>query len=419
MARRISSTEVKVHLVKLRLSIPEIDRLDSVRREAARLWNDIVAYHAQSRDKAKEEGSAWLNANDLEKLTKKGYALHSQSIQDLCQKLEANVKTWKENRKIEPEAKLPYKQVEFQTIAWKALGIKMKEGKIVLSLGAKRPAIVLPLPEKYRSKTIVRCEIAYKDGCHWLCLTEDTLKEPEAELRKVRCAGIDLGEIHHAFVMTEDGKGLGVVGRHLRSIKRLRNKSAKSLDDKLTHCKNGSKRHKRLALARKMLSDRNVRRERDILHKASRQVVEFCKQEQIAQVVIGDVRDIQHNGSRGQKINQWSHGQLRKYIQEKLRSYGIAFRVIDESYSTRTCCACGALKPSSPKGRVYSCGLCGIEMHRDGNGAANICSRGRYGAYGSVKPLETTYLRPLEIRSREKVVVPRTRAMGSFAPLEA
>ena len=59
MARRISSTEVKVHLVKLRLSILEIDRLDSVRREAARLWNDIVAYHAQSRDKAKEEGSLW------------------------------------------------------------------------------------------------------------------------------------------------------------------------------------------------------------------------------------------------------------------------------------------------------------------------------------------------------------------------
>ena len=56
---------------------------------------------------------------------------------------------------------------------------------------------------------------------------------------------------------------------------------------------------------------------------------------------------------------------------------------------------------------------------RDGNGAANICSKGRYGAYGSVQPRSIIYLRPLEIRSREKVVVPWTRALGSFAPLEA
>ena len=38
---------------------------------------------------------------------------------------------------------------------------------------------------------------------------------------------------------------------------------------------------------------------------------------------------------------------------------------------------------------------CGVVIHRDANGASNICSRARYGSYGFVQVQTIMYLRPL------------------------
>ena len=145
------------------------------------------------------------------------------------------------------------------------------------------------------------------------------------------------------------------------------------------------------------------RQQRDILHKASRQVVEFCQANDAKEIAVGDVRDIQDGvdlGSKSnQKISQWPHGQFVQYVAYKSAEYGMKAGYIPEDYSTRTCSCCEFVKNSAPRGRVYVCPGCGAVSHRDANGASNICSRARHGSYGFVQVQTIMYLRPLR-RSR-------------------
>ena len=54
-------------------------------------------------------GCNWLSAFDLSKKFKGQYNLHSQSIQALAEKLEANVDSARELRKTDPAARYPYR----------------------------------------------------------------------------------------------------------------------------------------------------------------------------------------------------------------------------------------------------------------------------------------------------------------------
>jgi putative transposase len=128
-------------------------------------------------------------------------------------------------------------------------------------------------------------------------------------------------------------------------------------------------------------------------------VVEFCQAHDVREIAVGDVRDAQDGVNlsvkSNQKISQWPHGQLVKYVAYKSAEYGMKTGYIPEDYSTRTCSCCKRKRKNAPRGRVFTCPRCGAVIHRDVNGASNICSRARYGSYGRVQAQTTMYLRPL------------------------
>jgi putative transposase len=146
-------------------------------------------------------------------------------------------------------------------------------------------------------------------------------------------------------------------------------------------------------------SAKMYRQQRDILHKASRQVVEFCQANDVKSIAVGDVRDVQDgvnlSTNSNQKISQWPHGQFVKYVAYKSAEYGMKAGYIPEDYSTRTCSCCKHRKKNAPRGRVFTCPRCGAVIHRDANGGSNICSRARHGSYGHVQAHTIMYLRPL------------------------
>ena len=215
--------------------------------------------------------------------------------------------------------------------------------------------------------------------------------------------GIDLGEVNIAAVVTEGGHGLSITGRYLRSVKRLRNKRHAAYDRKMSKCQQESRRMKRLRRRKAQASVRFARQARDILHKASRQVVRFCQQHEVAHIAIGDVRDVADGPKKGhhqnQRLSQWVHGRFVRYVSYKGRALGMGTAYISEDYSTRTCSVCGHVRSSAPRGRVFVCPNpgCGAVVSRDGNGGANICSRARYGTYGKVQVTHLTYLRPVAV----------------------
>lgn len=358
----------------------------------------MVNAHKEAR-----EAGQWLSTRQLEIQFKHGYQIHSQSIQALAQKLQANAETCLELLKTNPKTELPYKEKPFQTVTWKKDGIRMRDGKVFLSTGRGREPVWFELPEKYREKKIQQVELTWDVDHYCLCLNIDTEVSDAPAIHRKKTAGIDLGEIHVASVTTDDGESLIISGRALRSAKRLRNKKHSSLSEQISRCKNGSKRHKKLCRAKAKASSKFKRQQRDILHKASRQAVTFCVENDVANIAIGDVRDIA-DGDTGkgrhhnQRMSQWAHGQFRNYVSYKARFFGLKTDLVGEAYTSKTCSACGHKHKSSPQGRNFKCSGCGVSVHRDANGSANICSRYRYGELGRVQPKKTTYLQPVDYR---------------------
>ncbi len=395
MGYRTADTTCLVRLLPLRnLNRRQEALCEGLRREAGRCWMDMMQAHIESR------AGKWLSSVDLGKRFKGQYALHSQTIQAMAQKLEANVDAARRLKQNDPEARYPYRPKQYQTVVWKEAAIhRTEDGKLLLSNGKSAPALILPLPIEYLGADLHRVELTWRVDHYELCLTIDT-GERNPPLREYgQVAGLDLGEINIAAVTIESGASLVVTGRALRSVKRLRNKRHASLTALIDRCKPGSKRHRRLLRSKARASARFCRQQRDLLHKASRQVVEFCEVNRVQSIAVGDVRGIQDKVDLGvranQKISQWAHGKFVKYLAYKAARYGMRVEQIQEDYSTRTCSCCGCVTNSAPRGRVYTCLGCGAVINRDVNGASNICSRARYGSYGCVRAKTTMYLRPL------------------------
>ena len=73
---------------------------------------------------------------------------------------------------------------------------------------------------------------------------------------------------------------------------------------------------------------------------------------------------------------------LKTQLKYKAIAHSAVYLDVDEAYSTQTCSCCGAIPPSSPKGRAglrireWTCSECGAEHHRDINAARNILAAG-------------------------------------------
>ena len=415
MGYRRADTNCIVRLLPLRkLNRQQQALCESLRWEAGRCWSEMLQAHIASR------GGTWLSAVELGKQFKGGYALHSQTIQALAQKLEANVDSARILRQDNPNIRYPYRFKRYQTIVWKRSATRWtEEGRLSLSNGKRAPALVLPISPEYVGADICKVELTWRVDRYELCLTLDTGMENPPMKESGQLAGVDLGEVNICAVATEAGNSLVVSGRALRSVKRLRNKRHAALSSLIAHCKPGSKRQRKLMKSERRASARLYRQQRDLLHKASRQVVEFCQTNNVRSIAVGDVRDIQDGTALGrianQKVSQWPHGQFVRYMSYKARQYGMRVEQVPEDYSTRTCSCCGEVMKYAPRGRIYTCPGCGAVTHRDVNGASNICSRARYGAYGCVQAQTVMYLRPLW-RSRAFDTGPRCPEFSPGTP---
>lgn len=395
---RKAQTACVVRIIPLRgLCKAQAELCFTLRREAGRCWTDMLHAHMANRN------GEWISYSDLIKRFKRQYALHSQTVQALAQRLDSNIKTAHQLSKTNPKAKYPYKDKHYQTVIWKNQAIRIVKGRILLPNGRNAPILTLPIPAEYQDCDIRKVELIWRTDHYELCITIDTGIQIPHLLESGKVVGVDLGEINIAAAVTEEGEGVIISGRYLRSINRLRNKRLASYQNRIDRCKDGSKRNRKLLKAKRKASARYERQQRDILHKASHQLVEYCQQQGVAQIAIGDVKGIQDGvnlGRKGnQKISQWPHGQFVKYVSYKARQLGISTDQIPEEYSTRTYSECGYVSKNSPRGRVYNCLGCGVRLNRDGNGGVNICSRFLYGEYAKIQINRLTYLRPL-VRSR-------------------
>ena len=166
-------------------------------------------------------------------------------------------------------------------------------------------------------------------------------------------------------------------GREARAIKRQRNKSVGQIQHKISRCKPGSKRHRRLVLAKKKVKSKARRQLWDFDHQMARKAADHVLAQDTGRLVVGDVREIAYktkvhhraNRRHRQQLSQWSRGTQETYLQEKT---GLEIEYLSEAGSTKTWPKC--LTRNGPSGRDYRCRNpeCGFVCHRDAVGGINL-----------------------------------------------
>ncbi|MFV8130398.1 zinc ribbon domain-containing protein [Streptomyces syringium] len=304
-----------------------------------------------------------------------------------------------------------YRRLVFTTgFGWKII----QGGRLALSLGRGRERIVLAMPEftdrngvlvtPDRWGEILLCwditvgswslRIAHRVPDDGLpdAAGHDSDQPPGSDVVTI---AIDEGIVNSMALATRTPQGdyeVAVInGRAARAIKQRRNKGMARLQSKLSRCRNGSRRHRRLAAARKKVAGRTRQRLRDFNHQVTAKANRFIRDQVAAHVqanpagtlvvvrlVVGDVRGVERNTRKGrrasrstrQQLSQWERGTQERQVAYKT---GLTVRHISERFSSQTCPYC--LTRRKVRGRSYVCvndNCCAPVLNRDAVGGVNI-----------------------------------------------
>jgi len=404
---------------------------------AAGLWDQAVEWvHGEwnaARNPGKDDIRAFLTSIPLE-----DRPLHAHSTEAIAYDIHEAIKTSRVNQSHGMKARAPWRKKNYRPLSFtKGYGWRIRpDGKLNLSLGRGRAGIVLAMPAITGSAT---GEPVPPDlwGEIQLCWDRDdrqfSLHISYTTAREVSTGeaitAIDEGIINPMALATwVNDKTIDVTivnGREGRALKRGRNKSVGALQRKISHCKNGSRKHRRLVGAKKRVKGKANLALRDFDHQVARKAANHAIAHGTGRFIVGDVRGIERKtkverrlGRHGrQQLSQWSRGRQERYLSE---ATALELDHLNESGSTKTCPAC--LTRNRPTGRDYRCKVCGFTCHRDAVGSINILQKAIHGEYVPIGPdtkIRVTYLRAVERwspdqrQAHRKVQRRKARALSS------
>jgi putative transposase len=369
---------------------------DTLNRESGRVYTETLVWHYR----IYRRKGLWLSPGAAEKLGDflSETTLHAHSRDAAQQGFYRACKTANACREAGLEAYYPHRRKFYRTTVWKHTGIRVRDGTVFLSRARGSEPISFPWTGE---GTLLETRLVYdlkQQRYFWHLVVEDG-QEP-APAQSTQTAAIDLGEIHPVAIT--DGEEVCILScRQLRSIAQQTNKELAALQRKQARCHRGSRRSRRLSRAKRKRLARQKRRRRDLEHKISRATIDWCKEKKVGVLAIGDVRDVADKTKEKkrlkrperQKVSNWSHGTIRRYLGYKAEAAGISVHDrVPEHHTSQTCVACG--HRHKPKGRVFQCPVCGFVFPRDGVGYANLLSRVLYGELAQVRPIRTKYRKP-------------------------
>ncbi|ACA60084.1 transposase, IS605 OrfB [Candidatus Desulforudis audaxviator MP104C] len=381
-----------------------------------KLWNSCVW---ESRE-ARKNGTKYPTESEMKEKFK-GYEswkrLHSQSSQSVVEEYFEAVRSYvkhKDNGRDEmcPPGFKP--KATLRTITWKRQGFECREGLLTLKLSRKLDDIGVSLPEGFDTLELpdgtvlkgtpveVKVKAVYRKGkvvgleMH---VTWDFGVVPMVLAGKV--SAYDLNAALVARGSTEGSQQL-LVCRELLSLIQYRNKVIAEFQQKMSRCKEGSRRWKALLSAKRKALKKLERRIDQLTNALTKLMAGLDQAEDITFSVLGDLTDIRRKSRSGdkdkkasQKINQLPYAQI-----EQQHAYKSLLRQVypdkaSERYSSQTCSHCGTRNKSYRVHRgLWCCKKCRATMHADLNGVNGIMKNYLFGHCGIEQPFP---LKPLEV----------------------
>ena len=353
----------------------------------------------------------WLSDGGLKKYLKfKAYPCHAHSVQAIIDDYCGARRSFFSNKKTNPKAKPPKKTRKFHTFTWRATGISYKRGKLRLSMGKDREPVLIKIDKKFHRLVPSEVSLVYNrtPRQYEYHATYDT-KPKKAKANVGTAVAVDMGEIHP--IASFDGTHAEIYnGREIRSKSQYREKFKARINQKLSRCKKGSKRYKKLKHTQNRTLARLNSQIRDMRHKITSCFVSACYKRKSETIVIGDIKHIRQAINYGkkanQKLHQWAFSKIENMITYKAKALGINVEKEDEAYTSQTCPSCGHRK--KPSRRTYRCSKCQWHGHRDIVGASNILTK--YQAL-LFNPVVGAVVSPVGIRYQ-----PNLRRLDSWSP---
>lgn len=344
-------------------------------KESAQVYNQTLDIFWQSLD-----NNIFLSKFDVQKYVNiKRELLHSDSYIGSIQLAHSAVsiyfniiKKYKSNpSNFSGCPRQPKKHKNIQMIIFKKSAIRFKNGYLLLSTKNK------PLKFKWNiNKGLpIYATITWKKETGWQLNLILEREQNIVQFVEDKLLAIDLGIKRIAATYDKD-RVILYSGKLIMSLNRLRNKINGETQSKLSGLDKHSKRYKKIKGANRRVARRINNKIRDILHKYSRVIVNYCIDNKIGTIVVGDCSGIHNEPKLGkknnQKVVQHPEQRLLSYIKYKFEDIGGVVKTTPESYTSRTCPECGLVKKTSANGRIFKCQGCGLEYDRDGIGAINI-----------------------------------------------
>ncbi|MDX6347427.1 MAG: putative transposase [Streptomyces sp.] len=412
-SRRRSTDRVLTAVVPLWLNRADHEMAHAGCHASAQLWNAAVTWVRGEWDAGRSPGREDTRRY-VESLAADMHPLHSQTVQGIAYDLWEMIRgTQTRRRKGETDTRFPWREKRYRPLSFTAnFGWRLTpQGAFALSFGKGRRRIVLPVPEFVgRDGTLVTPERWGEVKLCWdlvargwflhisYYLTSDALPDTSAltdeHHDRVVTVAVDEGIVNAMTLAAPAPDGamevLVVNGRSARSIKRERNKAVGKIQSKLARCRNGSRRHRRLVLAKKKSQANAKSRLRDFNHQVTAKANAFVRKVVDAhretapdgvvvavRLVVGDAREVERDLNRKrrssrrtrQQLSQWERGTQERQLAYKT---GLAIEHIDEAFTSQTCPACGCRRRM--RGRWYKCRneMCRFRSHRDVVGGVNI-----------------------------------------------
>lgn len=351
------------------------------RREAARLWGDLVVRHHRIR----RLGWRWPSRIRWQRWAKGRYpGLSAQSAQQIigefCEAVDSCRQLRKQGIPAE-QARYPWRLPRYHDVVYTNQDARMRDGRLILPHG-KSGTLRVRLPETVTLPgRLMEVRLSY-GVARLIC------EVPDAPRPEQTVIGVDLG-VNTLAAATDGQRVILISGRAAKATVQYRNKRLASLSARQSRCLKYSRRYTRLQRRKYHLLGKTKRRIRDLTHKATHAIAAAFPG---ATCYVGEPFNQAAQRLGRVQAQQVSAACTRKLIAQL--DYKTAGAItLSEAYSSQTCPVCGE---RSKHRRIYRCPRCGATGPRDAVGAVNILALGKHGAMlpGRALPSQVRYLRP-------------------------
>jgi putative transposase len=311
-------------------------------------------------------------------------AVHSQTLQDVCDRLRTAFQGFFRRLKTNEKAGFPrfknedrYDSLGFTNQAVKLFGDKVqlpKVGPVKFKQHRKSP----------KDAKLLSATVRHRAGKWYIAFTyevgEVTYKPPRA---KNRILGIDLGL--NNYVMTSDG-----VAYDKPKFLRAKLKELKEKQVELSACKRGTKKRRGVKKQLQKLHEKVKNQRHDFLHKLSRNLVNENEVICVEDLNIRGMLEIDEekekedskkekakNTGRRRNIGDAGWDNFTFMLVYKAAEAGRQVVKVNPKNTSKMCSDCGLLVPKKQEDRVHLCPRCKLELDRDHNAAQNILRLGR------------------------------------------